>query len=151
MRNKLRQIFLYRNLCLNFMILALCIHLPSHLSSSRIMANPNLSYSDNIICDGSPSRIRRVRRISFGMTTLPKSSILLTIPVAFMLLSSSVSTAFDRLFEVIMNKNQNIYVKIRFLSEKTKISQTLACNRSVYPTISKGIFSSRFRQKKVKK
>ena len=30
-----------------------------------------------------PSRIRIVRRISFGITTLPKSSILLTIPVAF--------------------------------------------------------------------
>ena len=37
----------------------------------------------NVICDGSPSRIRRVLLISFGMTTLPRSSILLTIPVAF--------------------------------------------------------------------
>ena len=32
---------------------------------------------------GSPSRMRIVRRISFGITTLPKSSILLTISVAF--------------------------------------------------------------------
>ena len=37
----------------------------------------------NVVSDGSPSRIRRVRRISLGMTTLPRSSILLTIPVAF--------------------------------------------------------------------
>ena len=36
---------------------------------------------------GSPSRIRRTRRISFGMTTRPRSSILLTIPVAFMSVS----------------------------------------------------------------
>ena len=35
------------------------------------------------ISSGSPSRIRRVRRISFGITTRPRSSILLTIPVAF--------------------------------------------------------------------
>ncbi len=35
--------------------------------------------------DGSPSRIRIVRRISLGMTTLPRSSIRLTIPVAFMI------------------------------------------------------------------
>lgn len=28
----------------------------------------------SVICNGSPSRIRIVRRISFGITTLPKSS-----------------------------------------------------------------------------
>ena len=37
----------------------------------------------NVICNGSPSRIRIVRRISFGITIRPRSSILLTIPVAF--------------------------------------------------------------------
>ena len=36
----------------------------------------------NVVCDGSPSRIRSVRRISLGMTTRPSSSILLTMPVA---------------------------------------------------------------------
>lgn len=36
-----------------------------------------------VICNGSPSRIRIVLLISLGMTTLPRSSILLTIPVAF--------------------------------------------------------------------
>ena len=38
------------------------------------------------ISSGVPSRRRSVRRISFGMTTRPRSSILLTIPVAFMIL-----------------------------------------------------------------
>ncbi len=28
----------------------------------------------SVICNGSPSRMRIVRRISFGITTLPKSS-----------------------------------------------------------------------------
>ena len=37
----------------------------------------------NIISDGSPSRMRMVRLISLGMTTLPRSSIRLTMPVAF--------------------------------------------------------------------
>src|SRR5699024_6183702 len=35
------------------------------------------------ISSGSPSRIRNVLLISFGITTLPKSSIRRTIPVAF--------------------------------------------------------------------
>ena len=43
----------------------------------------NFSNVVNVISGGSPSRIRIVRRISFGITTLPRSSILLTIPVAF--------------------------------------------------------------------
>ena len=117
MRNKLRQIFLYRNLCLSFMILALCIHLPSHLSSSLSMANPNLSYSDNIICDGSPSRIRNVRRISFGMTTLPKSSILLTMPVAFIIVCPPlIPTICWSIVTVIIDKIGRI---IRFLSRKS--------------------------------
>ena len=37
----------------------------------------------NVISNGSPSRILMVRRISLGMTTRPRSSIRLTIPVAF--------------------------------------------------------------------
>lgn len=43
----------------------------------------NPSHHDHVICDGSPSRIRMVRRISLGMTTRPRSSIRLTMPVAF--------------------------------------------------------------------
>ena len=37
----------------------------------------------NDVSVGSPSLIRMVLLISLGMTTLPRSSILLTIPVAF--------------------------------------------------------------------
>lgn len=39
----------------------------------------------NVIYNGSPSRMRMVRLISFGMTTRPRSSMRLTIPVAFIL------------------------------------------------------------------
>ena len=45
----------------------------------------NISQSANVISEGSPSRICRVRRISFGITTRPKSSIRRTIPVAFII------------------------------------------------------------------
>ena len=47
------------------------------------MAKQNFSQTPNVVCGGSPSRIRMVRRISFGMTMRPRSSILRTIPVAF--------------------------------------------------------------------
>ena len=42
----------------------------------------NLSKYVNVVCDGSPSRIRSILLISLGITTLPKSSILLTKPLA---------------------------------------------------------------------
>ena len=61
---------------------------PFRLAKSPI-AKQNLSHRANVICDGSPSRIRSVRRISLGITTRPRSSILLTIPVAFMVASSN--------------------------------------------------------------
>ena len=56
---------------------------PLRLAKSNILKQ-NFSLGVNVICDGSPSRIRIVLRISLGITTLPRSSILLTIPVAFM-------------------------------------------------------------------
>ena len=37
----------------------------------------------NVISSGSPSRMRMVRRISLGITTRPRSSMRLTMPVAF--------------------------------------------------------------------
>ena len=55
---------------------------PCLLAKSPI-AKQNLSHRANVICDGSPSRIRSVRRISLGMTTRPRSSMRRTIPVAF--------------------------------------------------------------------
>ena len=45
-----------------------------------------MSKSVNDVSVGSPSLIRIVRRISFGITTRPRSSILLTLPVAFIYL-----------------------------------------------------------------
>ena len=54
-----------------------------HLFPSSSIAKQNCSHRANVICDGSPSRIRMVRRISLGITTRPRSSIRRTIPVAF--------------------------------------------------------------------
>ena len=62
-----------------------------------IIPKQNRSHRFNVICDGSPSRIRIVRRISLGITTRPRSSMRRTIPVAFMvflLRSAAVPTAF---------------------------------------------------------
>ena len=56
-----------------------------HRFSSSSIAAQQESNRVHVVCNGSPSRIRMVRRISLGMTTLPRSSILLTIPVAFIL------------------------------------------------------------------
>lgn len=55
---------------------------PIRLPNSSIPPQ-NRCHCANVICDGSPSRIRMVRRISLGMTTRPRSSIRRTIPVAF--------------------------------------------------------------------
>lgn len=55
---------------------------PCRLAKS-LMAKQNCSHRANVICDGSPSRIRMVRRISLGITTRPRSSMRRTIPVAF--------------------------------------------------------------------
>ena len=46
------------------------------------------SHRVNDVCNGSPSRIRRVLLISFGMTILPRSSTRRTMPVAFIILFS---------------------------------------------------------------
>ena len=46
------------------------------------IASQNFIRFDDV-CNGSPSRILIVLLISLGITTLPRSSILLTIPVAF--------------------------------------------------------------------
>ena len=51
------------------------------------MTSPSLLVK---ISSGSPSRMRRVRRISLGMTTRPRSSMRRTIPVAFIFIFSLV-------------------------------------------------------------
>ena len=63
--------------------LCVCIQSSPILFDKPISAYTNRKTGVNVVCSGSPSRIRIVRRISFGITTRPRSSIRLTIPVAF--------------------------------------------------------------------
>ena len=69
------------------MVLAFCVvtmynYHPWRLAKSNILKQ-YFSHGVNVVCDGSPSRMRRVLLISFGMTILPKSSTRRTMPVAF--------------------------------------------------------------------
>ena len=76
-------------ICFNYVLLVFPNpkwYLPS-ISSKDIQ---NFISCVNDVSDGSPSRIRIVRRISFGITTRPRSSIRLTIPVAFILLPPQI-------------------------------------------------------------
>ena len=57
----------------------------------------------NVVCNGSPSRIRIVRLISLGITTRPRSSIRRTIPVAFIILTS-----------ICINKNYTVFSQLCF-------------------------------------
>ena len=69
----------------------------STYSSAKEVSSPIGEYFFRMICPslsvkisrGVPSLIRSVFRISFGITTLPRSSILRTIPVAFIFPNSS--------------------------------------------------------------
>jgi len=58
-----------------------------------IIAMQNLSNGVNVIREGAPSRIRMVLLISLGITTRPRSSILRTIPVAFICINLLFVTA----------------------------------------------------------
>ena len=61
-----------------------------YLSTTLCIAQQNLSKGVNVVSRGSPSLIRIVLRISLGITTRPKSTILRTIPVAFIYKNSFV-------------------------------------------------------------
>ena len=52
-------------------------------STTLCIAQQNLSNGVNVVYEGSPSRMRRVRLISLGITIRPRSSTRRTIPVAF--------------------------------------------------------------------
>ena len=80
---------------------------PLRLAKSSI-AKQNLSHHVNAVCSGSPSRIRRVRRISLGITTRPRSSMRRTMPVAFINCSSN---AFR--FAASLDKSTHVLVKRR--------------------------------------
>ena len=47
------------------------------------IAKLKICHGVNVVCDGSPSRMRRVLLISLGMTIRPRSSTRRTMPVAF--------------------------------------------------------------------
>ena len=59
---------------------------------------PDKVYTVNVISSGSPSRIRMVRLISLGITTLPRSSMRRTIPVAFILKTASLQSNMENWF-----------------------------------------------------
>ena len=82
---------------------------PRRLARSNI-EKQNFSHRVNDVCNGSPSRIRIVRRISFGITTLPRSSMRLTIPVAF--ISMILRIFVVRLYSLQYCKK---YVEIRYV------------------------------------
>ena len=58
-----------------------------YLCTTLCIAIQNLSKGVNVVSSESPSRILRVLLISLGITIRPKSSTLLTMPVAFIYLS----------------------------------------------------------------
>ena len=58
-----------------------------YLSTILCIAQQNLSIGVNVVCKGSPSRMRRVLLISLGITIRPRSSTRRTMPVAFIYLS----------------------------------------------------------------
>ena len=77
----------------------------------RLLAKPNIekqyiSHRVNDVCNGSPSRIRRVLRISFGMTILPRSSTRRTMPVAFIFFSPLKRKALFTPVEVFAGKGE---------------------------------------------
>ena len=63
----------------------LCTRTSSEPAPPAVSASDRASASDcnNVFREGSPSRMRIVLRISLGITIRPRSSILRTIPVAF--------------------------------------------------------------------
>ena len=93
-------------------------HYPQFMPSffdRLIIPRQKISICVNVICNGSPSRIRMVRRISFGMTTRPRSSILLTIPVAFIYTKISLLYNFVLLVSV---KQGDLYLLLNFILQR---------------------------------
>lgn len=78
---------------------------PRLLAKSNI-EKQNTSHRVNDVCNGSPSRIRRVLRISFGMTILPRSSTRRTMPVAFIFFSPLKRKALFTPVEVFAGKGE---------------------------------------------
>ena len=79
---------------------------PRRLAKSNI-EKQYFSHRVNDVCNGSPSRMRRVLRISFGITIRPRSSTRRTMPVAFI-----ISSPLKRISRVLLQK--------KYLQEKGK-------------------------------
>ena len=103
----------------------------------------NRSNRVRVISDGSPSRIRRVLRISFGMTILPRSSTRRTMPVAFIFFSPLKRKALFTPVEVFAGKGELCMMGVqmavggrpRRLREKYFMGIVLAIHRIVTHTI----------------
>ena len=85
---------------------------PMYPYHPRLLAKSNIekqyfSHRVNDVCNGSPSRMRRVLRISFGITIRPRSSTRRTMPVAFI-----ISSPLKRISRVLLQK--------KYLQEKGK-------------------------------
>ena len=94
-------------------------------------AKQNCSVGVNDVSVGSPSRMRIVLLISFGMTTRPRSSILLTIPVAFIYIKSP---CFCRFVMLVSAKARDLYRASLVLQEQkgktTHARSSNACSAS---------------------
>ena len=95
-------------------------HPPPHLFDKANIAKQNFSHRSNVICDGSPSRIRMVRRISLGITTRPRSSMRRMIPVAF------------------IYKNSLLHIIVRLLFVKSSV---LCRKGQFFPQVTGRIFT----------
>lgn len=76
-------VFVQRLIFGNFLTVIFQSHILLPKERNAYVNFMRFSVGVNVISGGSPSWIRIVRRISFGITIRPRSSILLTIPVAF--------------------------------------------------------------------
>ena len=121
---------------------------PMYPYHPRLLAKPNIekqyiSHRVNDVCNGSPSRIRRVLRISFGMTILPRSSTRRTMPVAFIFFSPLKRKALFTPVEVFAGKGELCMMGVqmavggrpRRLREKYFMGIVLAIHRIVTHTI----------------
>ena len=112
-------------------------YLALYLSTKLCIAIQNLSKGVNVVSSGSPSRIRIVLLISFGITTRPRSSILLTIPVAFIFTKISLLYKFVLLVSV---KQADLYFDNLLFNPHSRADTNMAHfnrvrkpNRTIFP------------------
>ena len=87
--------------------------MPLRLAKSNMEKQYFCQFS-NVVCEGSPSRILIVLRNSFGITTLPRSSMRRTIPVAFIFKNLLLNLAFTSILFAGDFCLYKIYLRIKF-------------------------------------